>query len=76
MSPSKKRVTNTLPVTDVGLRVKEKLASGEIIVPGDQWPVFLYVGSKYNPEDAWSGLLRSALLLSVCHSRTQLLIHL
>lgn len=59
-------LTSFRPRADICLRVKEKLASGEMMIPGDQWPVFLYVGSKYNPLDAWSGLLRSAILLSVC----------
>jgi hypothetical protein len=45
--------------------VKEKLKSGEMIVAGDQWPVFLYEGYKYDPEDPWTGLLRSSLLVTV-----------
>jgi hypothetical protein len=34
-------------------------------VPGDQWPVFLYAGYDYDPEDPWKGLFRSPLLVSV-----------
>ena len=36
-----------------------------MIVPGDQWPIFLYAGSEYDPEDPWKGLFRSTLLISV-----------
>jgi hypothetical protein len=46
-------------------RIKEKLRNGEISVSGDHWPVFLYHGYNYDPEDPWNGLLRSALLVSV-----------
>ncbi|KAG1902986.1 uncharacterized protein F5891DRAFT_1127521 [Suillus fuscotomentosus] len=41
---------------------KTKLRNGEIIVTGDQWPLFLYTDYHYDPEDPWNGLLRSALL--------------
>jgi hypothetical protein len=37
-------------------RTKTKLQSGEIIVTGDQWPVFLYADYHYDPEDPWNGL--------------------
>jgi hypothetical protein len=46
-------------------RVKTKLKSGEIAVTGDQWPVFLYTGYSYDPEDPWNGLLQSNILISV-----------
>lgn len=46
-------------------RTREKLRSGELEVPGDQWPVFLYSGNVYDVEDPWKGLLRSSLLVSV-----------
>jgi hypothetical protein len=46
-------------------RVKEKLRSGEMIISGDQWPVFLYHGYNYDPQDPWNGLFRSALLVAV-----------
>ena len=35
-------------------------------VPGDQWPIFLYQGYRYDPEDPWNGLFRSNLLICVC----------
>jgi hypothetical protein len=46
-------------------RTKAKLKSGEIIVTGDQWPLFLYADYHYDPEDPWNGLFRSALLVCV-----------
>jgi hypothetical protein len=46
-------------------RIKEKLQSGELSVPGDQWPVFLYHGYTYNSEDPWNGLFRSTLIIFV-----------
>jgi hypothetical protein len=47
------------------IRVKEKLRSGEMSVPGDQWPIFVYQGYNYDPEDPWNGLFRSSLLVCV-----------
>jgi hypothetical protein len=46
-------------------RIKAKLRNGEIVVCGDQWPLFLYADYRYDPEDPWNGLFRSALLVSV-----------
>jgi hypothetical protein len=37
-------------------RTKAKLQSGEIIVTGDQWPLFLYADYHYDSEDPWNGL--------------------
>ena len=45
--------------------VREKLKSGEITVSGDQWPVFLYAGNTYDPEDPWNRLLQSHILVCV-----------
>ncbi|KAG2116643.1 uncharacterized protein F5147DRAFT_568026, partial [Suillus discolor] len=42
---------------------KENLRSGEMLVCGDQWPIFLYANHVYDPEDPWCGLLRSCLLI-------------
>ncbi|KAG1732025.1 uncharacterized protein EDB91DRAFT_1238858 [Suillus paluster] len=36
---------------------------GEIIVTGDQWPLFLYTNYHYDPEDPWNGLFQSSLLV-------------
>jgi hypothetical protein len=47
-----------------------------MLIPGDQWPIFLYGGYTYDPEDPWRGLFRSRLLVSVgvclTHSATEL----
>ncbi|KAG1876944.1 hypothetical protein C8R48DRAFT_745441 [Suillus tomentosus] len=44
------------------LETKTKLQSGEMIVTGDQWPLFLYADYHYDLDDPWNGLFRSALL--------------
>jgi hypothetical protein len=44
--------------------IKQKLKTGETVVSGDQWPVFLYHGYTYDSEDPWNGLFRSSLLTS------------
>ncbi|KAG1842189.1 hypothetical protein DFJ58DRAFT_666086 [Suillus subalutaceus] len=44
-------------------QIKEDLRSGEMLVCGDQWPIFLYAHYVYDHEDPWSGLLRSRLLV-------------
>lgn len=46
-------------------RIKEKLHSGEMAVSGDQWPIFLYHGYTYDPEDPWNGLFQSNILVLV-----------
>ena len=46
-------------------RIKEKLRNGEIVVTGDQWPIFVYHGYSYDEDDPWNGLLRSSLLVTV-----------
>ena len=45
--------------------VKSKLRNGEILVTGDQWPIFLYANFIFDSEELWKGLLRSAILVSV-----------
>jgi hypothetical protein len=47
------------------IRTKEQLRSGEMLIPGDQWPVVLYASYRFDPEDPWSGLLRSSILVAV-----------
>ncbi|KAG2086100.1 hypothetical protein BD769DRAFT_1681354 [Suillus cothurnatus] len=42
---------------------KLSLKSGETVVRGDQWPMFLYSGYEYDPEDPWKGLLRGEILI-------------
>jgi hypothetical protein len=46
-------------------RTKQGLKSGETPVCGDQWPIFLYAGCIYDPEDPWKGLLRSDMLIFI-----------
>jgi hypothetical protein len=46
-------------------RIKEKLRNGELAVTGDQWPIFLYHGYRYDKDDPWNGLFRSSLLVTV-----------
>ena len=48
-------------------RVKDDLKSGDIVVTGDRWPLFLYANCEYDPEDPWSGLLQNSILISVSH---------
>ncbi|KAG1864036.1 hypothetical protein C8R48DRAFT_747935 [Suillus tomentosus] len=42
---------------------KQNLKSSETAVRGDQWPMFLYAGYDYDPEDPWKGLLKSEILV-------------
>jgi len=44
--------------------IREKLRSGELVVSGDQWPIFLYDRFEYDPEDPWRGLFKSSILVS------------
>ncbi|KAG1839784.1 hypothetical protein C8R48DRAFT_621474 [Suillus tomentosus] len=44
-------------------RIKDNLRSGETLVCGDQWPIFVYANHIYDSEDLWCGLLRSRLLV-------------
>ncbi|KAG1891589.1 uncharacterized protein F5891DRAFT_1211295 [Suillus fuscotomentosus] len=42
---------------------RENLRSGEMLVCGDQWPIFLYAHHTFDADDPWCGLLRSRLLV-------------
>ena len=46
-------------------RFKAKLRSGELLVHGDQWPLFIYVGQIFSDEDPWKGLFRSKIMVQV-----------
>jgi len=48
------------------LSTKENLRNGEIIISGDQLPLFIYQGYYCDLEDPWNGLFNSSLLVSVC----------
>ncbi|KIJ91734.1 hypothetical protein K443DRAFT_685762 [Laccaria amethystina LaAM-08-1] len=43
--------------------IKQKLRTGEFTVRGDQWPIFLWSGYKYDEDQPWRGLLRSDILV-------------
>jgi hypothetical protein len=51
----------------ISSRIQEKLRSGELAVPGDQWPAFLYAGLDYDPEDPWKGVFKNQILVSVSY---------
>ena len=57
------RAINLLSLLFVSM--KNKLKSGEMMVAGDQWLIFIYEGYSYDPEDPWTGLLHSSLLVTV-----------
>ena len=46
-------------------RIRAKLASGEMAVRGDQWPLLVYANQEFNSEAPWDGLFRSELLVWV-----------
>jgi hypothetical protein len=46
-------------------RTKKQLQNGETMISGDQWPMFLYSGCEFDPEDPWKGLFKSSILISV-----------
>ena len=54
-----------ITLSHTSCRIKDKLRSGEMAVTGDQWPIFLYHGYTYDPDDPWNGLFRSAILVLV-----------
>ena len=66
LTQSTSRQYLTYPCSGVnthGVQMKTKLQSGEIVVTGDQWPLFLYADYHYDPDDPW--IFRSALLVCV-----------
>ena len=36
-----------------------------MLIPRDQWPIFIYVWYEYDPEDTWKGAFRNSILVSV-----------
>ena len=58
-------VTESYVLTLSNRRIKGRLRSGEMTVPGDQWPIFLYAGYEYDPQNPWKGLFKSTLLVCV-----------
>lgn len=62
-------------LTHVLVRVRAKLASGEISVSGDQWPMLVYENQAYDDNEPWTGLFRSKLLVFVSILSGCLFIH-
>lgn len=52
-------------------RLKQKLRSGELLVPGDQWPLFVYAAQAFDHEDPWKGLFKSRIMIQVRHLLVQ-----
>jgi hypothetical protein len=45
--------------------VRHQLENGEIMISGNDWPIFLYAAESYDPSDPWNGLFRGYLLVMV-----------
>jgi hypothetical protein len=45
-----------------------------MMVSGDHWPMFLYAGHTYDPEDPWKGLFRSSILVSVSYQSSSIVL--
>ncbi|KAI1786467.1 hypothetical protein LXA43DRAFT_1099169 [Ganoderma leucocontextum] len=43
--------------------IKSALKAGTMVIPSDQWPIFMYLNGDYDPERPWAGLLRGHLLV-------------
>jgi hypothetical protein len=41
------------------------LERGEIIVNGNDWPMFVYAGEEFDPNDPWKGLFQGHILVMV-----------
>ena len=46
-----------------------------MVVLGDQWPIFLYNGYNYDPDNPWNNLFRSSILVLVSIKQIVLLGH-
>jgi len=44
--------------------IKQQLRNGDFIVAGDQWPLLVYRDQVYDPENPWTGLFRSTILVA------------
>ncbi|EGO01387.1 hypothetical protein SERLA73DRAFT_121668 [Serpula lacrymans var. lacrymans S7.3] len=45
-------------------QLKTSLKDGSLIIPGDQWPNFIYKDYKYDSDNPWIGAFQSSLLVS------------
>jgi hypothetical protein len=50
---------------------EEKLRNGNLIIPGDQWPAFLYAKQDFDRKDPWKGLFKNTILVSVSRFKFQ-----
>ncbi|KAI0310927.1 hypothetical protein OF83DRAFT_1069701 [Amylostereum chailletii] len=46
-------------------KTREALRTGSLSVPGNHWPVLLYVDLEYDPNDPWNGFMKSKVLVYV-----------
>lgn len=46
-------------------RIRKELDSGELAVPGEHWPTFVYEGYIYDDTRPLLGLFKSAILVCV-----------
>jgi hypothetical protein len=60
MTPSNEDTSNS---------IHQPLKSGEYDLQPTDWPTFFYESDAYNSDDEIEGLLRSELLVQVCHLR-------
>lgn len=51
--------------TELHSRTRAKVKNGEIVVNGNDWPIFLYAGESFDQDDPWNGLFRGPLLVTV-----------
>ena len=57
--------SNLLSILFKQTRIKQKLRTGELSVPGDLWPIFLYHSHQYDDTNPWKGLLQGEILVKV-----------
>jgi hypothetical protein len=46
-------------------RTRRKLIDGDITPSGNDWPIFVYAGESFDPDDPWNGLFHSIILVQV-----------
>jgi hypothetical protein len=49
----------------VCFRTRLKLINGDIVPTGYDWPIFVYAGEHFDPDDPWNGLFRGHILVLV-----------
>ncbi|KAG6919653.1 hypothetical protein DXG01_003517 [Tephrocybe rancida] len=58
-----KQVTSAPTADAIQNLADQKLGSGEKIMAGHQWPIFIYLNNTFDPNDPWKGLHKSELLI-------------